>query len=375
MKERGRIAKFFFGEPSITNEQFSSQTPLVDAIEAEVYGTQDLPVVTCEEALSVPGVMRARNMIASIATLPLKTYSPNWKLVDNPLFRQIEPDRGNVVVLADTLEDLLFNKYAYWRVLERDARGYPTFVEYIEYKRVSEEEKNGVVSIRIDGKEVAWADLIKFESPNPGFLKHGGRVVRRALDLDKTSAKYARNPRPLNYFRPTDGVDPANDTEIRSFIQKWKRWLRLETTGYVPAGVEYVTVEQPTPQELQLIEAQRQVSLSIANMTGLDPEDLGISTTSRTYQNAVDRRQDRINEVFAPYMRAITDRLSMGDVTRRGHVVEFDLTDYLKADPKTRADVQNIRLANGSLTLAEVRDTEHQPPLPEEVANGETTTR
>lgn len=366
----------FWKQDNIKQAEFSN-TPLVDAMLAETYGTELLPIATCEEALSVPGVMRARNMIASIATLPLKTYAKDWKLVDNPLFRQIEPARANVVVLSDTLQDLLFNKYAYWRVLQRDAKGYPISAEYIEYNRVSEEVKDyEVVAIRIDGKQVSFADLIKFESPNPGFLKHGGRVVKRALDLDVTAAKYARNPMPLSYFRSTDpSVDPGDDSVIRSFLQKWKQWLRKETTGYVPAGVEYVSVDQPTPAELQLIEAQRQVALSIANMTGLDPEDLGISTTSRTYQNAVDRRQDRINEVFAPYMRAITDRLSMGDVTRRGHLVQFDLADYMKADPKTRMEVQTGYLAAGSLTRNEIRDDENLPPISGGDTSGENPTR
>jgi hypothetical protein len=51
----------------------------------------------------------------------------------------------------------------------------------------------------------------------------------------------------------------------------------------------------------------------------------------------VDRKQDKVNRVYAPYMRAITDRLSMGDVTRRGYAPQFDLTDYLKSDPVTQA--------------------------------------
>jgi hypothetical protein len=375
----------FWKQDTVTKQEFSA-TPLVDYIEQETYGTALLPVVTREEALSVPGVMRARNMIASIATLPLKTYAKDWKLVDNPLLRQIDPTRTNVATLADTLEDLLFNKYAYWRIVERDVRGYPVFAEYVDFRIVSEEEKDGDVTVRINGKVVSWADIIKFESPNPAFLKHGGRVVKRALDLDVTSAKYARNPMPLSYFRSTDpSSDPADDAGIKAFLQKWKRWFKSETTGYVPAGIEYVSVEQPTPAELQLIEAQKQVALNLANMTGLDPEDLGISTTSRTYQNAVDRRQDRINEVFAPYMRAITDRLSMSPmagtgaygnyVTKRGHSVQFDLADYMKADPKTRMEVQTGYL-NARVTVPnEVREDEHRPPIPGGDDIGENTIR
>lgn len=356
-----RIRAFFFGEP--VHETFAV-TPIIDAIQAEQYGTELLPLVTRSEALSVPGVMRARNMICSLATLPVKTYDKAWNQLDNPLFRQIDPSRPNVATLADTFEDLFLYKYAYWRVIERLSDGFPKFAEYVAFYRVSETEEQGRKVLRIDGKEVSWANVIKFESPNPGFLKHGGRVVKRALDLDVTAAKYARNPRPLDYFTPDLDTDPLDDNGIRAFLQKWKLWLRNNVTGYVPAGMKYVSVAQPTPAELQLIDAQRQVGLSIANMTGIDPEDLGINVTSRTYFNADDRRQTKINEFFSPYINALTDRLSMGDVTKRGHQVFLDLSDYMKADEKTRAEVQIARKAAGLLTDEEIRADEHRPALP-----------
>jgi hypothetical protein len=356
-----RVKAYFFGEPKA--QEFSS-TPMVDYMTAETYGTELLPMVTRNEALSIPEVMRARNMICSLATLPIKTYDKDWKQLDNPLFRQIDPTRANVATLADTLEDLLFYGYAYWRVTDRLSTGYPAYAEYVPFDHVSEQIEAGRRVIRINGDVVPWADVLKFESPNPGFLKHGGRVVRRALDLDVTAAKFAKNPRPLDYFTPDMDVDPLDDNGIRSFLQKWKLWLRTNVTGYVPAGMKYVSVDQPTPAELQINESKRQVGLSIANMTGIDPEDLGISTTTRTYQNATDRRQDRINEVFAPYMRAITDRLTMGDVTKRGHQVFFDLSDYMKADETTRANVQIARKNAGLLTDEEIRADEHRPALP-----------
>lgn len=370
-----RLNAWYFGESEIQRQEFAS-TPVIDAIEAEQNGNLTLPSVGRDEALSVPGVMHARNTICSIANLPLKTYDKKWKLIDNPLLRQIDPTRTNLAVLADTFEDLFFYKYAYWRVLERAADGFPISAEYVDRVRVSDptipqfkgsdnDRANNI--IRIDGKAVSWADVIRFESPNPAFLHHGSRVIKRALDLDKTAAKYARNPMPLNYFRPMDGVDPVDDKGIRAFLNKWKSWLRNETTGYVPAGMDYVTVEQPTPAELQLIEAQQQVSLSIAVMTGLNPKDFGVDVSTRTYDNVQDNRYETINQVLKAYMGAMTERLSMGDVTKRGQQVFFDLTEYLRANEKQRTEVQNMKLANGSTTLDEVRNEDHKPALPKQV--------
>src|SRR5690606_1935420 len=129
-----------------------------------------------------------------------------------------------------------------------------------------------------------------------------------------------------------------------------------------PAALEYHTVDAPSPAELQLVELQRQAALDLANALGLDPEDIGISTTSRTYQNAIDRRRDRINDVLAPFMRASTDRLSMGDVTRRGYRVTFDLDDYLKANPTERWGMYEKAIQLGVMDVAEVRAREDLPP-------------
>jgi hypothetical protein len=97
------------------------------------------------------------------------------------------------------------------------------------------------------------------------------------------------------------------------------------------------------------------VNLTLANALGVDPEDLGVSTTSRTYQNAVDRKQDKINRVYGPYMRAITDRLTMGDVTPYGYSTQFDLTDYLKSSPNEQADYWAKLKGMGVTDSAEIR--------------------
>jgi phage portal protein BeeE len=135
-------------------------------------------------------------------------------------------------------------------------------------------------------------------------------------------------------------------------------------TGYLPWSLEYKPINLPTPADLQLVELQKQVTLELANLFGLDPEDLGVSTTSRTYQNAVDRRVDRVNEALAPYMRALTDRLSMGDVTRRGHRVVLDLDDHLKANPTERAEFYAKMIEIGAMDAADVRAAEDLPDRP-----------
>ncbi len=61
---------------------------------------------------------------------------------------------------------------------------------------------------------------------------------------------------------------------------------------------------------------------------------------------------------LAAAVTAIEQRLSMDDVTVRGQYVEFDLDDFLRGDPLTRADVYSKLIPLGVLTVEEAREEE-----------------
>jgi len=305
------------------------------------------PTVSRPEALSVPAVQKGRNLICSISTLPLVQYGPNQDVTRNPLLEQFDQDVPNSVHLAQTVEDLLLDGIAWWRIIGFGWDGYPVSVRRLDPATVSlvppssgrspaplpsGHDPRGAV-VWVDGKEVPAAEMIRFDSPNPAVLAVGGRAIRKAILLDQAAAMYADNPRPLDYFTPAEGADPGTDAQIKKVQRPWNVARKNRSTAFIPLALKYNSVDVPTPADLQLVELQRQAALEISNALGVDAEELGISTTSRTYANAVDRRRDRINDVLAPFMRAITDRLSMVDITKRGHRVRFDLTDYLKPDP------------------------------------------
>jgi HK97 family phage prohead protease len=353
--------------------QFDSPVRPIDQILAEM--TRSTRRVSRDEALQVPAVQKARNMVCSIATLPLVQYNKAGEAIENPLLQQLDPDVANVVTIAQTLEDLLFEGIAWWRIVGFGWDMFPVSVKRIDPSRVSVLPPSGRMPsplpsgvdptggvVWVDGKEVPGSEIIRFDSPNPAVLKAGARAIRRALTLDATANLYAEDPRPLDYFTPTEGAEEMPDEEIAGFLSSWRSYRKRRTTAYVPRAVKYNSVDTPSPQQLQLVELQRQAGLDISNSLGVDPEELGISTTSRTYANAVDRRKDRVNDTLSPYMKAMTDRLSMGDVTRRGHYVAFDLDDYMRADPKTRVEYYAGLKALGALDSDEVRAKEKLPP-------------
>lgn len=357
-----------FGPDPVRPRRFTQIPQLVSWREEQLAG------IDRKQALSIPAVLKGRNLICSIATLPLVAKNGANRVVPLPLLTQFNPNVPNVVVKAQVLEDLLFDAVSWWRVTGFDEYGRPSQVAryapgdvsldppatYRKGYLPSELPTEGVVWM--EGHPVPFDQVIRFDSPNPGLLDVGYRTIARSIALDDTADLLATNPKMRGYFSPADGADPADDDEILEILEDWKTSRSQRLDGYVPAALAYNPIQDPTPSELQLIEMQRRNDLNLANMIGVDPEDLGVSTTSRTYQNAVDRRQDRVNTVFAPYMDAFTDRLNMPDVTRPGLTVGFDLDQYLRADPKTRADVHAIYHGLGAIDAAEIRADEGRPP-------------
>lgn len=321
------------------------------------------------EALSVAAVQRGRNELCAIATIPLQLYR-GLSIVDNPMFRQFDPDVPNVVHMAGTIEDLVFDGIAWWRKIGFDFEGYPVAVRRVPVDRVSLRPPAGRTSpggtaswVWVDNDDgrgpqpVPGSEMIRFDSPNPAVLKVNGRIIRRAILLDQVASMYARNPALREWFTDADSaeIDPMDDEEIDAFLADYGAARQLRPFGWLPGNVKRADVSSPSPRDLTLPELQQRVTLEIANGLGVDPEDLGVSTTSRTYQNAVDRKQDKINRVYSPYMKAITDRLVMGDVTRRGYVPQFDLTDYLKSDPASQLAYWEGLQRVGVTNAAEIR--------------------
>lgn len=331
--------------------------------------------VTREFALQVPAVLRGRNLICSISTLPLRHVRvADRSLVESSLLNQIDPNVANVVTLAQTVDDLIFYGTSWWQYLKSDSDGFPTSARHLNHESVSLHPPAGSSLQRlpsdIDPASVVWVDgrpadgrrMIRFDSPNPPLLVAAKKAIRRAALLDGTAALYAEHPRALEYFTPTEDAD-ADDEEILVNIRAYVAARRARAVGYVPASLKLNTVEAISPADLQLVQLQARAALDLANALGLDPEDLGVSTTSRTYNNATDRRRDRINETYGSYLRAIVERLSMNDVTRRGYVVEFDLSEYLKADPSTQASVAATYHGLGAVTVDEIRADIGRAPL------------
>jgi hypothetical protein len=358
-----RVRGWFGRAPGGAARTFSTSGP-IDALIYGVWGQSYLSgPVSRDDALNVPAVERGRDEICSVATLPLVVERGNERL-SNGFLEQPDPDVPTVVMLAQTLEDLLFDGISWWMKTSVDYRGFPLSARRVV--NVSLQDPAGTsqraplpsgvdprgASVWVDGREVPASWMIRFDSPGRPLLESGRQSVRRAMLLYALAAMYADNPRPQETFTDTDNqsVIPYTDDQVEAFLASYRTARKTGRPAWIPKEAMRADVSAPSPVEQQLVELLRNVSLDLALHMGLDPEDVGVNTTSRTYFNARDRRTDKINRTLGPYMFAITDRLSMGDVTPRGQRVRFDTARWL-LDP---AELLSLKTA-GAIDSGEVR--------------------
>lgn len=325
--------------------------------------TSDPGRVSRREALSVPSVRRARDLIcATIGGLGLQARNGSGEQVEHALLGQPESALGIVrsVTVTRTAEDLLFDGAGLWLVLGRTSAGFPSSVERVEVANWQQDPTTR--AIRVNGRDVDPGDLILFASPNDPLLTTGARAIKALIALEQTAAEYAQNPEATFWFSSRDGIDPDDD-DTQALVNAWQAARRRRAVAYVPAAYQLDKAPRMTPEELELMSARQHAVLEVARLTGIDAEELSVSTTSRTYANTQDRRRAFVDFTLGPLIHAIEERLSLGDVTPRGQQVRFNLSSFLRSDDLTRMQTYEIGLRVGAYTQDEVRALEGRPPL------------
>lgn len=371
---RQNSGRSFDGKPDLAFEV----TVPPEMMEGMTSGGTLAPRVSRSQALQVPAVLRSRNLICgTLARLPIHIRDKNRRIATpTTLLEQIDPDIPNVVTFAQTYEDLLFEGISWWRVLSTGFNDYPNFAEHINVQRVhisgsSQPIVDGTQVLNpeplgrvyIDGIPVGDDQVIRFDSPNPPLLRHAARAIRACLNLDITASNYAETPLPLGVFTPKEGRRPSEDPKaIQELLDKWESARRAKVWGYIGQAWELKEL-QFNAEQIQLADQRQHAVLEIARAAGIDPEDLGVSTTSRTYQNAEQRRLDLLDFTLSAYVAAVEQRLSMRDVTPRGYEVKVNFDGFLRSDTKSRMEAYAIGVPLGAYTQDEMRELEDRPDL------------
>lgn len=321
--------------------------------------------ITRAEALRVPAVKRARDLICgAIGQFNLKFYDPAGKAAVNftpNLFQQPEIGIAKSVTWTRVIEDMLLDERSWLPVTNRGWHGLPITVQRMDPESVTVQPQFVYYPW---GTASVWPEIpnvIRIDSPNAGILTCSP-AVKACILLQRATLNAVDGTPPIDYFTPNGEGDPLTDTEIIEYLDDWAKNRRERTTGYIPAEMKY-NVAGWDPDKLQLAEVNEFAITEIARLTGIDAEELSVSTTSRSYFNGQDRRRARIEDVLGPYMTAVEGRLSMNDVSPRGYTAAFDTSGYLRLDDLAAAQTDSMLIAAKILTPDEARAKRGLEPL------------
>lgn len=306
--------------------------------------------VSREQAIQVPAVKRVRDLIAgTLGTLELcQLTKPGYREVYSALLEQPEDDVARSVTMTRTIEDMLFEKTAWWRIVGFGADGFPDRVVRLEADSVTIRQNGRVwtndATLQAQGVSIGYQPddlLIRIDSPNDALLVAGARAIRTALLLSAAADRMAQDPQPVGYVTPKADVELDPDFDVDEALDDMEDARARRSWGYVGGALD---LHQLTwnPEQLQFMSQRDYAVLEIARVGGVDPEELGVSTTSRTYANAEQRRLDLIDFTCAAYVKAIEDRLSMNDVTLPGRRVYFEYDAFLRSDTPSRMSVYDV---------------------------------
>jgi HK97 family phage portal protein len=327
--------------------------------------------VSREEAISVPSVMRCRNLIATtIGTMELKTYNKATKeeIPNLPWVNQLSKSAPNSVILTAVIDSLIFYGQAFLEVTETyqdDLR--PARFDFVNNTRVQVQlnKKNTFVEFyTVDGQERPMSgigSLVTIQSPIDGILHAGARTLRAAIDLEKAASVAASTPVPSGILK-NNGADlpPA---EVSGLLAAWKRSRAERSTAYLTSTLEYQATSF-SPKDMMYNEAIQNMSTQIARLLNVPAYYISADmNNSMTYANVQDERRQFVALSLQPYVSAVENRFSMDDLSPNTQFVAFDMdSGFLRANPIERLTVIEKMLTLGLISVEEARAMEELSP-------------
>jgi HK97 family phage portal protein len=314
------------------------------------------PRISRKDAMSVPSVARARNLICgTVASIPLEYYNKSTGEVIAPprWINQLSKNQPSFVTLTWCVDSLLFYGVAYLRVTERYAEdGRPSAFEWIANARVTyttDLEGIMVTQYYVDAAPISMDDIVTIQGFDEGVLERGSRTIQSAIDVERAAAQNSANPQPAGFLKNSGADLPA--AEVSGLLSAWKRARQNNSTAYLTSTLDYSPVAF-SPKDMMYNEAVQNLSTQIARAMNVPAYYLSADqNTTMTYANVQDERKQFFALSIEPYIQAIQSRLSMNDISTAGHEVRFAVFDtFLKNDPLVELQVIEKLLTLGLVT-------------------------
>ena len=329
-------------------------------------------VVDKRTALSVPAVQKAlKTYTHTVSAFPLRQYGPAGELVARTFLDQPSTVTTYAAEIQRLIADVLLYDRAYWRVVERTWDGYPSSIMRMPVEQVTDPlypaddaKIMPVQGILWNGVPIPDRDVIRFDGDGTGgWLQSGATIILTAAALEAATMRYSETPMPSVVLK-NNGPDLPGSM-VDGLLDMWENARATRSTAYLNSTIDAKTVGGFSPSELQLVEGRNASAIAVARMANLDPTwtGSGVPGASLVYSNRVDLYRQLLDLSLTPVMRLVDERLSMNDVSPRGHRVRFDTSVFLRANPTELAAVISTLVPLGTLTQDEARDLLDLPNL------------
>ena len=321
-----------------------------------------VPRVSRHDAMTVPSVARARNLICgTVASIPLEYYNKRTGEVIAPprWINQLSKSQPSFVTITWIVDSLMFYGVSYLLVTERYAEdGRPSAFEWIANTRVTfTTDLYGlyVTQYYVDANPVDMNDIVTIQGFDEGVLDRGGRTIQAAIDVERAAATNSANPQPTGFLKNSGADLPPN--EVQGLIAAWKRARQNNSTAYLTSTLDYNPVSF-SPKDMMYDSAIQNLSTQIARVCNVPAYYLSADqNTTMTYANVQDERKQFYALSIEPYIQAIQTRLSMDDISTSGHEVRFAVFDtFLKSDPMVELQVIEKLLGLGLITTEQAME-------------------
>jgi HK97 family phage portal protein len=121
-----------------------------------------------------------------------------------------------------------------------------------------------------------------------------------------------------------------------------------------------------SPEDAELLASRRFTVEELARLYGVPPNIVGDLTNS-SFTNSETMVRLFATSCLAPWCRKLEAAIAgqaFSETERQTHLIEFDLSALLRADPETRWASHKIAVEAGILTPNEVREIEGFDPRP-----------
>lgn len=297
---------------------------------------RNLPL-TREEAMSVPAVSKARNLLVStIAKFPLRALRTNDDGTDTDVTRDHAwLYRTNSAVspyerMAWTVDDLIFYGCSLWKrdlgVADKDGRRAILNAEWFPKSRWSIEELDGGYVVVMDGEPADHDAYILINSPFEGLLTVGQRTLRGARDVEDAWVGRARNPVPIIDLHRTEDSE-LDDTEVQALVDAWaaKRTSANGAIGSTPSSIELRALGEVRAD--LMVEGRNAIRTDVGSHLNIRASMLDgtMGIDSLTYTTSVGEKNSFYEFDLPLWTDPIPARLSLDDIVPRGTRVRFDM--------------------------------------------------